>query len=210
MKTSIGIATIFAAVVALPTAASEDNAPAQGMGGDMAPGMQQPLSTGLILPPMDAAQGRLLFASKGCVVCHSINGVGGQDAPMLDAEFMDLPMNPFEFAARMWRGAGAMVALQQDELGGQIELDGPGARRDHRLRPRRRRAGALHAGRHPRADRRDDARNGGSGRRGRPRRRRGRQLAAGGGGARTVVLRHRFGARAGRAGAGMRQARSLP
>lgn len=125
MKTRIGIATIFAAVVALPTAASEDNAPAQGMGGDMAAGMQQPLSTGLILPPMDAAQGRLLFASKGCVVCHSINGVGGQDAPMLDAEFMDLPMNPFEFAARMWRGAGAMVALQQDELGGQIELDGP-------------------------------------------------------------------------------------
>lgn len=82
------------------------------------------MASGLILPAMDAVQGRRLFASKGCVVCHSINGVGGTDAAMLDAEFMDNPMNPFEFAARMWRGAGAMVAMQQNELGGQIELNG--------------------------------------------------------------------------------------
>jgi mono/diheme cytochrome c family protein len=73
---------------------------------------------------MDPAEGRLLFASKGCVVCHSINGVGGEDAPPLDAEFMDLPMNPFEFAARMWRGAETMVELQRDELGDVIYLDG--------------------------------------------------------------------------------------
>lgn len=82
------------------------------------------MASGLLLPAMDAVEGRRLFASKGCVVCHSINGVGGTDAPMLDAEFMDNPMNPFEFAARMWRGAGAMVALQRDELGGVIELNG--------------------------------------------------------------------------------------
>ena len=43
---------------------------------------------------------------------------------MLDAEFMDTPMNPFEFAARMWRGAEAMVELQRDELGEVIELNG--------------------------------------------------------------------------------------
>ena len=78
----------------------------------------------LVIPHMDAARGRELFASKGCVVCHSVNGVGGEDAPMLDAEFMDSPMNPFEFAARMWRGAPAMVAAQEDELGGQIEFTG--------------------------------------------------------------------------------------
>ena len=82
------------------------------------------MSAGLMMPTMNAARGRELFASKGCVVCHSINGVGGEDAPMLDAEFMDEVMNPFEFAARMWRGAGAMVALQEDELGGQIDLTG--------------------------------------------------------------------------------------
>ncbi len=78
----------------------------------------------LYLPEMNAAEGRSLFASKSCVVCHSINDVGGTDATMLDAEFMDSPMNPFEFAARMWRGAGAMVELQRDELGGVIELNG--------------------------------------------------------------------------------------
>ncbi|WP_201455790.1 c-type cytochrome [Tropicimonas marinistellae] len=82
------------------------------------------LAPGLAMPEMNAERGRALFASKGCVVCHSINGVGGADAPMLDAASMDEVMNPFEFAARMWRGAGAMVALQEDELGGQIELSG--------------------------------------------------------------------------------------
>ena len=82
------------------------------------------MAPGLMLPSMDAARGRALFAEKGCVVCHSVNGVGGEDAPMLDAEFMDQVMNPFEFAARMWRGAGPMVILQEDELGGQIDLTG--------------------------------------------------------------------------------------
>lgn len=75
------------------------------------------LSTGLILPPMDAANGRLLFVSRECVICHSVNGVGGRDAPMLDARFMDQPMNPFEFAANMWRGADKMVAMQRKDLG---------------------------------------------------------------------------------------------
>ncbi len=97
---------------------AESHSAATGM---MASGMMAP---GLILPEMNAVEGRRLFASKGCVVCHSINGVGGTDAPMLDAEFMDSPMNPFEFAARMWRGAEAMVALQRDELGNVIELNG--------------------------------------------------------------------------------------
>ncbi|MDA7429202.1 c-type cytochrome [Primorskyibacter aestuariivivens] len=82
------------------------------------------MSPGLLMPNMDAERGRVLFAEKGCVVCHSVNGVGGEDAPMLDADTMDEVMNPFEFAARMWRGAGAMVALQEDELGGQIDLSG--------------------------------------------------------------------------------------
>ena len=31
----------------------------------------------LIMPMMNPARGRKLFASKGCVTCHSINGVGG-------------------------------------------------------------------------------------------------------------------------------------
>lgn len=113
MKLMVSAALV---AVAMPALAQQ-----HGSGTVMKDGM---MAEGLTLPKMDAAEGRKLFAEKGCVVCHAVNGVGGEDAPMLDAEFMDVPMNPFDFAARMWRGAGAMVALQEDELGGQIELDG--------------------------------------------------------------------------------------
>tara|TARA_R110002110_G_scaffold85816_6_gene223961 strand:+ start:1975 stop:2508 length:534 start_codon:yes stop_codon:yes gene_type:complete len=82
------------------------------------------ISTGLVIPNMNAARGRQIFASKGCVVCHSINGIGGEDAPPLDASTMKTPMNPFDFTASMWRGAEAMVALQREELGDSIELTG--------------------------------------------------------------------------------------
>ena len=37
---------------------------------------------------------------------------------------MRLFMNPFEFAARMWRGAGTMIALQEKATGGQISFTG--------------------------------------------------------------------------------------
>ena len=89
---------------------------------DKMPGMMR--EGMLAMPQMDPARGRALFASKGCVVCHSVNGIGGDDAPALDASSMPLMMNPFEFAAKMWRGAEAMVALQREELGEPIELAG--------------------------------------------------------------------------------------
>lgn len=91
----------------------------QGMMGQgmMGQGMLQ-------MPQMNPARGRELFASKGCVVCHSINGVGGTDATALDATTMPRLMNPFEFTAKMWRGAEAMIYLQRDELGEQIEFSG--------------------------------------------------------------------------------------
>ena len=82
------------------------------------------LENGLAVPAFDPVKGRKLFASKGCVVCHSVNGIGGEDAPEFSAEWMEPPMNAFEFAANMWRGAGAMIAMQDEELGGQIELTG--------------------------------------------------------------------------------------
>lgn len=88
------------------------------------PGMHMAGDLMLHIPEMDPANGRMLFASKGCVVCHSINGVGGEDAPAFDASTMEEAMNPFEFTARMWRGAFAMIAMQQEELGYQIELTG--------------------------------------------------------------------------------------
>ena len=86
--------------------------------------MQMMGERGFLLPYVDPVRGRKLFASKGCVVCHSINGIGGEDAPSLVPESMSSVMNPFEFAARMWRGAGTMISMQEDELGEQIEFTG--------------------------------------------------------------------------------------
>jgi mono/diheme cytochrome c family protein len=79
---------------------------------------------GLTLPPMDSHKGHQLFMNKGCVACHSVNGVGGDTGPSLDAGDMPAPMNAFEFAARMWKGAPAMVQRQQEELGDVIKLTG--------------------------------------------------------------------------------------
>tara|TARA_R110002126_G_scaffold289169_1_gene443730 strand:+ start:11706 stop:11918 length:213 start_codon:yes stop_codon:yes gene_type:complete len=69
------------------------------------------MATGLMMPEMNAEKGHRFFAVKGSVVCYSINSVGRTDAPMLDAGFLDMPMNPFEYGAHIWRGAEAMVEL---------------------------------------------------------------------------------------------------
>jgi mono/diheme cytochrome c family protein len=72
----------------------------------------------------DAAAGRDLFVQKGCVLCHSINGVGGKAGPVLDAADDYVKSDPLAFAARMWRGAPAMVEFQSLELGYVIDLTG--------------------------------------------------------------------------------------
>ncbi len=79
---------------------------------------------GLALPPMDSHRGHMIFMNKGCVVCHAVNGVGGDIGPALNAFDMPSPMNAFDFAARMWKGAPAMVAMQEEELGDVITLTG--------------------------------------------------------------------------------------
>jgi len=82
------------------------------------------VSPDLMIPSMNATNGRKLFASKGCVVCHAVNGVGGTDAVPLDASTMIGMINPFDFVASMWRGARPMIDLQNEELGGQVEFTG--------------------------------------------------------------------------------------
>jgi cytochrome c551/c552 len=72
----------------------------------------------------DPAQGRALFVSKGCVACHAINEIGGTSAPPLDAAFAPGEVDPLDFVARMWRGAEAMIFMQQENLGGQIDFTG--------------------------------------------------------------------------------------
>ncbi len=91
---------------------------------DMRRVMTLMMDIGLALPPMNSHRGRELFLDKGCVVCHSVNEVGGTVGPALNAADMPQPMNAFEFAARMWRGAPSMVQMQQDLLGEVISLIG--------------------------------------------------------------------------------------
>jgi len=119
----LSVAAAAGAVMSLflhiPGTAAAAGSPQGGMAGqDMMAGVN------LRMPKMDPAHGRKLFASKGCVVCHSINGVGGEDAPKLDASTMAPNMDPFDFAAKMWHGAPAMIMMQKEELGAQIEFTG--------------------------------------------------------------------------------------
>lgn len=82
------------------------------------------MEIGLVVPTMDSQRGAEAFMDKGCIVCHAVNGVGGEIGPAFDAAEMPQPMNAFEFAARMWRGAPAMAQMQEDLLGEMIALDG--------------------------------------------------------------------------------------
>lgn len=91
---------------------------------DMHRTMDLLMDIGLVLPPMNSARGRDVFMNKGCIVCHQINGVGGAIGPSFNANDMPDPMNSFEFAARMWRGAPAMAAMQEDLFGEMINLTG--------------------------------------------------------------------------------------
>lgn len=84
----------------------------------------EPVGTSFSLPVPDASRGAQLFVQKGCVVCHSINGFGGRVGPALDASEPAGIFDPLDFAARMWRGAEEMLALQETEFGYQIELTG--------------------------------------------------------------------------------------
>jgi cytochrome c len=126
------LATVAALLLSADAVADEKkttgDAPPQAsdtMHGEMMGGeMMMPGAQGLMMPAMDPARGRELFASKGCVTCHSINGVGGEDATPLDAHTMQSMMNPFDFAAKMWRMAPAMIAAQEEALGEQIEFTG--------------------------------------------------------------------------------------
>lgn len=116
------IPQVFAALIVLGSAApalSSNHAK-----GGAAQNASPTSGPALLLPMMNSERGRKLFASKGCVVCHAINGVGGDHSVDLAELHSERPMDAFGFAAGMWRGAEAMIAQQKYELGEQIELNG--------------------------------------------------------------------------------------
>ncbi|WP_428408137.1 c-type cytochrome [Hyphococcus sp.] len=82
-----------------------------------------PVEISVETPEVNARRGRLQFITRGCVICHQVNGVGGRAAPDLSAMSHSDRINPLDFSARMWRGAPAMTALQAVELGYVIDLD---------------------------------------------------------------------------------------
>lgn len=85
---------------------------------------ESPALREIVLPLPDPARGQQLFVTKGCFVCHAVNGIGGTAAPALDAPEDILRLDVLRFAARMWWGALAMLELQNLELGYEIQLDG--------------------------------------------------------------------------------------
>lgn len=93
-------------------------------GQPMMGGQSMMMGPGIFMPSMDPVNGRKLFASKGCVVCHSVNGIGGKDAAPLDASTMPGTINPFDFVSKMWQGAAPMIAMQMGEMKTQTMFTG--------------------------------------------------------------------------------------
>ncbi|MBI4545139.1 MAG: c-type cytochrome [Gemmatimonadetes bacterium] len=69
---------------------------------------------GFFGPPASAARGRGLFAAKGCVRCHAVNGKGGKVGP--DLARSQAVLSPVEAARLMWGHAPFMEARMK-ELG---------------------------------------------------------------------------------------------
>jgi Cytochrome c len=116
--TTIAAGTLATLVMVVPAVAGGDH-PATDTQSD-----HTAIRSTLRMPMMNPAKGRELFVSKGCVVCHSVNGIGGEDAAALDAHDMDPNMGIFDLAAKMWINAPVMIPAQEDEVGGQIEFTG--------------------------------------------------------------------------------------
>ncbi len=110
---------VFGLVVALATPGLADDA-MQIPGEAAKDGFK--LSDQLIFPPFNPVLGRKLFAEKGCVVCHKMNEIGGEDGPDLTYGKYDTPVNAMEVASDLWEKASIMIPAQEDELGSQIEL----------------------------------------------------------------------------------------
>ena len=117
-----GLALAFAADTAWADAGHSHGATTPATTADDAD--HEPMPMMMAMPMMSPERGMSLFAEKGCVACHAVNGVGGHDSASLDAHDMKGMMNPFDFAAKMWRMAPYMIAAQEEAFGEQIIFTG--------------------------------------------------------------------------------------
>jgi mono/diheme cytochrome c family protein len=62
----------------------------------------------LYVLPGNAFEGRVTFTEKGCAGCHSVQGVGGREAP--DLARREVGWDLTQFAAAMWNKAPRMTA----------------------------------------------------------------------------------------------------
>ncbi len=108
---SIALTTSFLCVV--PAASSEPTSNSSAT---------VPQRKSIVVPLVDSERGRRLYVTKGCVICHSVRGVGGRAGPALDAKGQSSTIDILDFVARMWRGAPIMFMLQEMELGYRVEL----------------------------------------------------------------------------------------
>ena len=122
MRTALGGAATFAVVISFSVFSLMLST------SEAWPGTTSALSasskvTSAVLPEINSQRGRRLFVTKGCVLCHSVNGVGGKAATKLDAEQDVTVVNVLDFVVRLWRGAWPMLELQRVDLGYQIEFE---------------------------------------------------------------------------------------
>ena len=122
-RSSVGLGLMVSLAVCLIMLALPSDAGAAGENDDGVMNGER-VRREIVIPLVDPERGRRLFVTKGCFICHSIGGVGGKAAPVLDATGEAASLDLMGFVARMWRGAPAMLELQLLELGYRIELDG--------------------------------------------------------------------------------------
>ena len=118
IRRSVSVATVCAGLLVCAGAGAAGAAPAAKDTAGEGTGPR------LVVPMLDPQKGKRLFVEKGCVLCHSVNKVGGAAGPALDAPEGGRYLDLTEFMARMWRGAFAMIDLQGMELGYQLDFTG--------------------------------------------------------------------------------------